>query len=397
MSVGTERALSGSPHVYSARLARGVPDWRIHGKGYGRFRQDAAKRAKRWACELMVRTDVKAYYPSISIDKLASYLLTEIRCRYGPTAFFLERVLYWQLHGGLKGLPVGPEACAIPGTIFLKRVDDEMIPVTDGYYRYTDDIVYFVNHPGLGDLLPVFDAALGERGLMRGVEKTEVHDDPIAAREAIERRLFASLSNGLSNGSPFAMRAVKREFINEVVEGAGNARDFRWYVRVFSNRGDPFAMHWLVEDWNRFNIDPRTSADYFSRCGLSDHDLVDRAIEKLGRVSTDSTAGTDVHLLRVFSRTSMGADERKVFESMAVDPGRAPEVRSWAWAAAAACSGFSADDAVEAAAEEKDPAVRRGTVLALRGKPSRIRNWALRDIARKYSETAPACTWALAA
>ncbi|HEV2033234.1 MAG TPA: hypothetical protein VGU71_03385 [Candidatus Dormibacteraeota bacterium] len=272
-----------------------------------------------------------------------------------------------------------------------------MIQLTDGYFRYTDDIVYFVNDPHVGDLLSVFDEALSERGLMRGVDKTEVHDDPLAAREAIERRLFASLSNGLSSRSPFAMRAVKREFIHDVVEGARIARDFRWYLRVFSNRGDPFAMRWLVDDWNRFNIDPRTSADYLSRCGLADPDVVGRALEKLAAHATNSMDGTDVHLLRVFSKTTMGADARKVFEAVAVHAGRAPEVRSWAWSAAAACDGFNAEDAAEAAAEEKDPAVRRGIVLTLRDRNSRSRNWALRDIARKHPETAPACAWALAA
>jgi hypothetical protein len=36
-------------------------------------------------------------------------------------------------------------------------------------------------------------------------------------------------------------------------------------------------------------------------------------------------------------------------------------------------------------------------VLSLRGKTSRGRGWALRDIAQKHPETAPACIWALAA
>jgi hypothetical protein len=318
-------------------------------------------------------------------------------CRYGPTSFFLERVVHWQHHSGLTGLPVGPEACGVPGTVFLKPVDVATVRVTDGYFRYTDDIVYFVTDQPAGDLLESLDELLAERGLRRGVDKTEVHQDPAAALEAIERRLFASLSNRLSSGSPFAMRAVKREFVHDVVEGMGNARDFRWYLRVFLNRGDPFAIRWLTADWSRFNVDPRVSADYMSRCGLTDSDVVGRAMEQLARPASNDMAGTDLHLLRAFREACMGADERRTFEQVANDPARPSQVRCWAWSAAAASAGFDVESAAEAAAEEVDPAIRRGIVLSLHGKSSRGRNWALREIARKHVETAPACAWALAA
>jgi len=397
MALATERALADIPSVYSGRLARGVPDWRFRAKPYERFRKDAAKRAKQWGCQLMVRTDVRSYYPSIDIARLAVYLLADLRCRYGPTAFYLERILHWQQRQGLKGLPVGPEASHVPGTAFLKPVDVAMLPLTDGYFRYTDDIVYFVADPGLGDLLSTLDASLGERGLMRGMDKTEVHDDPIAAREAIDRRLFASLSNGLSSRSPLAMRAVKREFIRDVVEGQGNARDFRWYIQVFANRGDPFAVRWLVSDWDRFNIDPRKSSDYVASCGLDDPEVVGRAMERLSASNADTMSGTELHLLRVFSQVETGNDERRLFEKVAMDSSRPIDVRSWAWMAAASAAGFGAEAAAEAAVEESDPAIRRAIVLSLRGKTSRSRNWALKDVARKHPDAAVACAWALAA
>jgi len=396
MAIACERALSELPNVYSARLARGVPDWRFRGEGYPRFRKDAAKRAKRWGCELMVRTDVKAYYPSIPAGQLAQDLM-RIGCRYGPTSFFLERVLHWQHHDGLTGIPVGPEACGVPGTVYLKPVDVAMLQSTDGYVRYTDDIVYFVAERTAGDLLATLDESLAERGLRRGVDKTEVHHDQAAALEAIERRLFASLANGLSNRSPVVMRAVKREFMHDVVEEMGNARDFRWYIKVFSNRGDPFALRWLTADWKRFNVDPRVSADYISRCGLGDSEVVGRAIEKLASVPSDEMAGADLHLLRAFSQASMGTDEGHTFERVANDPTRPSQVRCWAWSAAAAAAGFNVEATAEAAVEEPDPAIRRGMVLSMRGKSGRGTTWALRDIARKHPETAPACAWALVA
>lgn len=394
-AIACERALSEMP-VYSARLARGVPDWRFRAEPYSRFRKDAARSAKRWSCELMVRTDVKDYYPSIPVGQLAQDLM-RMGCRYGPTAFFLERVLHWQRYSGLRGLPVGPESSHVPGTVFLKPVDVAMMRATDGYFRYTDDIVYFVADRRAGDLLDKLDENLAERGLRRGIDKTEVHHDPAAALEAIERRLFASLSNGLSSGSPLAMGAVKREFVHDVVEGLGNVRDFRWYIRVFLNRGDAFAMRWLTEDWTRFNIDPRVSADYMSRCGLADSEVVGRAIDMLGMPSNTEMAGVDLHLLRVFRQLSMGVEEMRTFERVANDVTRPSQVRCWAWSAASNSAGFDVEAAVEAAAEEGDPAIRRGIVLSMRGKSSRSRKWALRDIARKHPETAPACAWALAA
>lgn len=396
IGVAVERALT--PHVYSSRLASGPPGWSFRANGYKKFQREAAQRAKRWECDLMVRTDVRSYYPSIPIERLATDLLA-CRCEYGPACFFLERVMWWQDQCGLTGLPVGPEACGVAGAFYLLPADQILVPITDGYYRYTDDIIYFTGAAAGGDsMLDVVDDVLRDLKLQRGTDKTEIHDDPRTAREAIQRRLLASLSNELTNVGMAVMPAVRDAFIKDVLPNPGAAAPiFRWYLRTFTNRSDKSALQYVTSDWDLFNVDPRVSSKYVGECGLDEAQIVDRVLRKLEQPSTDGTDGTDLHLLRILCARAWGSDEGRVFEQIAEDGSRRWPVRAWAWRARAKSAGYSTERAAEAALDETNPHVRRAIMLTLKGRSGSSTKWFLRQIASRYPEHAPTVAWTMAA
>ena len=371
---------------------RGLPDWALEVGGYRTFQKKAAKAAKKWDAALMVRTDVRSYYPSIRMERLAPMLL-RAGCPYGAVKLFLERVMWWQDRCGLDGLPVGAEASAVPGTFYLHGLDRVLRRRAVTYVRYTDDIIYFTPQGSQDDLLGLVDEALGESGLTRSVDKTIVHDDPEKALEVIQRGLLASLSNALSSRSYLATSATRRAFVREVLDSdTPDVTNVRWFLRTFGNRSDTFAVNSLMADWNLFNVDPRTAAEYISKVGKRPH--VDEAIvAKLSANPVVETEALNLHLLRVMTSRRGGAEERGVYEAIAQDTSRPSIVRSWAWHAAAATDGFDTERLTEAAAAEPDEGVQRAMVLALKGRSAPSRMWFLRDIARSRPRQRAAVEW----
>src|SRR5207247_6500344 len=125
-------------------------------------------------CEQMVRTDMKTYYVSTPVERWAR-LLMDAKAQYGPTSFFLERVMFWQDRGELQGLPVGPEACAIPGTAYLTPLDHVLRREAAGFYRCTGDVICFSDR---GDVLDKVDGSVEEIGLERSARMRDIDRDP---------------------------------------------------------------------------------------------------------------------------------------------------------------------------------------------------------------------------
>lgn len=391
------RVASGG--VFSFRLASGPPAWTVHKNGYKRFRTSVASCTRRWDCSAMVRTDVASYYPSIDVRRLARQMF-DVGCDFGPASFLLEWLMRLQDRHRVVGLPVGAEACGILGTFFLHPVDSALQRFTDRYFRYTDDIVYFVPSGSPVNLLDVLDEALAKLGLVRGVEKTGIYEDPEEAREAVEKRLLASLSNAVSNRVPGNMVSVRRSWVREVLEAPDDRSTiamYRWFLTTFKNKRDPFALDVLTRDWTLFGRDPRVSSAYLAECGLDRQRFVDRAFEKLGRPAASETDAIDLHLLRVIGGRAWGAAEAALFRRVAADPERQPIIRAFAWRAGVRSHAHSEDEAMEAAVEEQNATVRRAATLTLPGKGARGRKFRLREIARRRPELEHTTEWLAAA
>ena len=382
------------PEVFSGKFGRRPPNWTVRPNAYTGFQMGAAARATEWGCELMVRTDMKTYYGSIPVERLAR-LLMDAKAQYGPTSFFLERVMFWQDRGELQGLPVGPEACAIPGTAYLTPLDHVLRREAAGFYRYTDDVIYFSNR---GDLFEKVDGIVEELGLERSARKTDIYRDPDQAREAIRRRSLDYLGGVLDRLGKAGLRKVRAAFEEQILQAETiDVTSYRWLLRTLGNHKDAFAVGSLLEKVEFMNIDPRTAAEYLRKAGLRFGGVVDRVVDV---VRTESSADADalrVHLIKLVSGTDCGRAGLDVFEGVAEDNDARPDVRAWAWTAAKNCDGFDPDRAFEAAMEERDELVSRAGALTLRGKDVKSKKWLARDYARRHPVNRPAAAWAGAA
>jgi hypothetical protein len=382
------------PEVYSGKFGKMPPDWTLRPNAYTAFQMGAAARATAWGCELMVRTDMQGYYGSIPVERLAPMLI-DAKALYGPTAFFLERVMWWQDHCKLQGLPVGLEACGIPGTAYLAPLDGLLRELAVGFYRYTDDVIYFSNR---GALFDEVDALVESLGLQRSRRKTDVFSEPDKARDAIRRRSLDYLGVVLDVLGEEGLRKVRGAFEEEVAQAVNvDVTSYRWLLRTLGNHGDSFAADTLLNRIDLLNIDPRTAGEYLRKAGLKVEGAIDRVVEAIGSDCSEDTDALRVHLMKLASGTDCGRTGREVFETVAESTDEPPEVRAWAWMAAARSDGFAADRAFEAAMEERDELVSRAGVLTMRGKDVRSKKWLTNDYARRHPANRPAAAWAGAA
>lgn len=379
-------------HVYSSRYVRLPPIWTFR-KSWTDFTMAAARRADQWGCEVMVRTDVRSYYPSIPIERLAKQL-ADADCLYGPMSFFIERVLRWQDSCGLRGLPVGPEACGIPGTVYLAPLDEVLAEFSLAHYRYTDDTIYF---SAGGTLLREVDEALESLGLERSIDKTEEHYDPRSAREAIRKGLLDYLGRAVNIRPRVGLRRTAEAFEAEVVAAEKpDVRTKRWTLRTLGNHRDPAAVETLLRNRSVANLDPRATAAYLGDVATIRPELLDGAvahIEEVGRL--DLMAALRLHLLRLVSLHDAGEAAGRVCGAVAEDSLERPEVRAWAWQAAVA-NGYPITRALEAAMDEPDGLVSRGAVVTLRDRYLRGRGWLAREYGRRRPQYRPAGEYAAA-
>jgi hypothetical protein len=70
----------------------------------------------------MCRTDVAQYYPSVSTPILEK-LLCDNSCAPSAVRRIVQALEYWQRVEGLNGLPIGVEASAVLGNVYLAPVD----------------------------------------------------------------------------------------------------------------------------------------------------------------------------------------------------------------------------------------------------------------------------------
>ncbi len=283
--------------VFSARVERAGRGWAIV-RDYPGFRLAARARADAWEVPFMIRTDLAGYYGSIPLGLLATTLLGW-GCDAEATAFFVDRVERWQRRDSVQGLPIGPEACGIPGTAFLIPVDRQVAAVTDGSYRFTDDMVLF---PAAGNdhaaVLRTLDDALEPLHLSRSKDKTFVYEDRLEAIEAVDRILLAYLGSALGLWGGRALGKVRAAY-TEVIEGGRLDPTYhRWFVRTFTHYRDPYALDIVALDQEVFDLDPRVSADYVEECGLDRQYIVDTVMDRL-RERDDMSAGARLHALRI--------------------------------------------------------------------------------------------------
>lgn len=152
----------------------------------------ALRRARRAAAALarrgvLLRTDVRAFYPSVTPEALAAALL-RAGADPGDARLAADLLEGWGSEG-YAGLPVGPPASAVLANALLRGAD----AVLDGlaFLRWVDD--YLIALPGEARAAPALDAldgALDALGLARSPPKTRLDRDPLWPGRPRRRRPY---------------------------------------------------------------------------------------------------------------------------------------------------------------------------------------------------------------
>jgi hypothetical protein len=398
----TDRLLSD--RVFSYRLdPRPLPhgSWgfRKSKKAWEAFRRQAAKTIRRGTLPIMYQTDIQRYYEIIDPD-LLNQKLTNAECDSSAVELATACFAYWRDRNALRGLPIGPEACAVLGNMFLESVDRIFIQNQISHLRYGDDVLVFAETPSLADsFIALFDDSLAPLRLNRSVEKTNRFDDQKAAMAEIVDNLVASLEDAVGRESDSASGALRLAYDREVDRNPRVAQSrFRWIVKTLTNVGDPYGCSSLAEQSDVMNTDPRASANYLS-IGLSTDKVITAVMRCLTEKPTDRNQGLQLHLLRVASEISLGEVEAREFQNIGIDQKRLWPIRSWAWRAFAACQPKKIDTLMEAARAEPEPNVRRALIASMKSdqKPGRRMRRFLNLVERNFPESIYVADWLKAA
>jgi CRISPR-associated protein Cas1 len=164
------------------RLGTEVTGNRCH-LGSGRWRlatlspslRRARSAARRLESPLLLRTDVEAFYASVTPSVLAASL---VRAGTEPRDARLAADLIegWG-NEGYAGLPIGPPGSAVLANAVLMTADHALRPLT--YVRWVDDyLIGCRSEAAAGAVLERIDEALASLGLVRSRRKTAVLDRP---------------------------------------------------------------------------------------------------------------------------------------------------------------------------------------------------------------------------
>jgi hypothetical protein len=163
ISATVEPRLGGG--VLANRTMSEASSWHRLGPALKRARVASAALAVR--TEAVIRTDVRAFYPSVT-PAVTFRALVEIDPEVAAaTADMLDG---WGSEG-YGGLPIGPPGSAVMANAILKRVDDVLEPFP--HLRWVDDYLIGLARPrDVPEALERLDCALEGVGLQRSAPKT---------------------------------------------------------------------------------------------------------------------------------------------------------------------------------------------------------------------------------
>lgn len=383
-------------HCYSAKLAAPPPNWTFKSHLYFKFIHGAIKRIKEWECAGMVRTDVESYFPSISVEALLR-ALWDSGCDKESIRFIVQTLLTWQdTCRELRGIPIGPEACALLGTFFLDPIDVVLEAKAQAFFRYMDDIAYLYGEDLAQDRgYGLLDEALARLGLMRSEDKTHYAESPGAAIDLMRRRDLASVEAYIRLMPNVPIGPVKA-FFDEVVMPTSpvDLQGLRKCLAAFLSAKDMHAVYPLLNSPAVFDSDPKGCANYLQSF-VSNHDVGRSMARRLTRL--DVPAASRVHMIRVLAATKLDQSVAQSLLTMAGNAAAKIPERVWAVSAYGHANSYNANDVLDALAETRSTDVRRAAILTMRGRRDRGRRYVGHELSKGSEALKLSTDWALAA
>lgn len=305
-------------------------------------------------------TDVTNFYATVDPHRLLEFL-SSVRCPLS-TLKVLTTFLHEWASSGVPGLPIGPETSGVLGTAFLLPVDQRLQSERLGHLRYTDDIVVVGRELRGDELEGLVSETLEGLNLERSVAKTHHYSSTVAI-QAVEDVLLSYL--GRAPGA-----RVSDEDLLHVLEGESeqdhpDVKRVRFAIRGLGARGVASGAPVVLAHASLLNCDPSVTCNYL-RSAIRTPATRDTLLEFLVTSATEERQALRFHILRVMRDTSWGAAEGEMVMEIADDKSVPAITRAQAWMTATRTPAWGADDAMDAAAAERHPVVRRGVVLTLR-------------------------------
>jgi hypothetical protein len=262
--------------------------------------------------------DVEHHYPTVTIDLLVR-LMNSIGVQPGlidKIGSVLEGFAAWPVSP--RGLPVGPMASALFGTLALLPVDRLLHRLAIVYERWVDDFVVVAHDADAFDsILCAVDEQLLSGGQRLNKAKTW-YEGPRQSTSSLDDVDFVFDDDGREASLAVLARAVE----------ARAAKDCRFVLGGLRFRANPEAAQFVAENDGVWELAPKHSAEYLISCrsDLTEDD-VDALGERCTRSPTDVTAAGVAHCARVLAtrrvRASLGPPLHEAADRSASTPFRA--------------------------------------------------------------------------
>jgi len=360
------------PDVFSYRLEDEAPAWSVQDvkRAFELRRERGGALLADERCNAMAVSDMRRYYPSVSPEVLIGALDGAAAPR--GTVRLVGRFLRDLVAiGGVRGLPVGPEACGLLGNIVMLAVDEALVDYVLGHVRYMDDSwLYLRSEDDWPRAYDIYRDAASTLGLEANTSKVAVHSkDGGDAKDAMQHGHIAYLLSGAAGYRTPQMAAedIRSQLDREEPDWAligfhlGSLR----YHRSIHGLGI------LYENPDLLYEIPRNAGHYLASVaadkqirGKIDHDwLIERATAPH---TTRSLAG-QLHACRVASRLRLNKENGKRMEELATDNElrRHTPLQAWAARAWGSSKAHSPGQAVDYACHYGDFTVRRAFALTI--------------------------------
>lgn len=287
--------------IKSYRLLEPPPGWRLRPYRYGadERRTDGCKFIMSDVFGAFGVMDVRHYFPSIDIDRLAVVLenLDALTSDVDALAAYLRS---WAELWGVSGLPIGFESSGVLGNAMLVPLDSALRSAGIAFVRYTDDLHLYLEHPSAwARAHDLVYRVLTDLDLKINDQKTRcILSRASALQAAGDDPVLDAVAAGLKHRDPSALSQLKVVFDHEAAAREKSGRRLRFALGVFERHGDDHALQTLVDFPDLFRLAPHRWGSYLVRMRRDGKCNQDWLVEAACSDTTKASACLQFHALR---------------------------------------------------------------------------------------------------
>ncbi len=404
--VGKRRVMYDKARVLSSPIRGAGPGWRIDDvRPAFRHRQTLAGRTLRRLPTTagMGVTDTSNYYASVDVEKLGQ-LLSSHGAPTGAVQAAVALLTGIQAAAKVPGLPIGCEASAFFGNVYLSPADKVFSRRGMFHIRWTDDVWAFATDQAMWDeAIGEYETALASLGLTVNRHKTSFlsHDEALLkiANPVIDYLL--DISGGGTVPAGHAADELRHLMECADLGLAVETTAIRFCLGVLKSRGSALGLPVLEDHPELLDIEPTATGQYLVNLALNSptrkHLDEDWLVARATRLPTGATLAGSVQALRTLAAIGPSRESGKALLDLATDCGANAQVPLQQWAAQAwHQSGHASPNRAGAAAEAA------GHLAVKRVLTAGLRRWSdqasasrcLASLGRQTTDLSPTIAWA---